>query len=798
MSIYLIEIQGWNPSKAGGAGVDTLRVATDAYTTRPTDTPADAYYEKRVATALNVEQAMYASGTTGGPSEVGFGAVELLNQDGALDHLLDWGFSGRAITVKSVADASTPLASAATVFRGTLEQAEFSLARVTFRVRDRLAELKVPLCASRLRGDNDATLTPIGINGTPEAEGTIRPVCLGVRRNVPVVPVCPQKLVHQANDGPVQSIGPVYVSGDPLAGNVLRNGEFDVDQDSADPGDWLLNRFSPYSQITEGVMVVYGSSKQAFGFTEGCEYTLTVGLWFLAEMDDVRLGISFQDADFSSTMTVLSPTTYANPNYGSGEYRQELSFTVTPPAGTVYIVFSQYTGVSNVPVLEYARLKPVVVDYADRQALEAATVPGGGYATCVAEGIFRLATNPGGTVTADVVGATAGRNLVANPYFDDASGWTVAGGWTVDAANHRAVKATGATTDSLTCASFAAEAGGVYQVRFRVRDYTGGAVYASIGGVNGASMSSAGLYAATITASTAAGLVIHGGPSFGGAVTDVDVRLIRFTAEADHTAANLIEILLRDHVGLPASDLDAASFAALHTACPQLVGHRADDESATVLEAIDALCRSVGAWLAVTPAGLVRVGRFVAPAGTPVAELVAEASALESGGMERLATNDAGSGLRVRQVNVHYQFNHEVMESSRNVAGQWVSDDLVGVVTADETRRTWLGREWRTASASDPDVPVEELLAPEMTVDTGLDDADDAAAEAARLLALHSVRRDRVKIRVPSADGAALALGDVVSLTADRWFTAGKLMRVIGKVAVLDGSQDTYDLDLWG
>lgn len=47
-------------------------------------------------------------------------------------------------------------------------------------------------------------------------------------------------------------------------------------------------------------------------------------------------------------------------------------------------------------------------DYADYAALAAATVPAGSFATCLAEGLFKLGSPPAGTVTADLRGDNAG------------------------------------------------------------------------------------------------------------------------------------------------------------------------------------------------------------------------------------------------------------------------------------------------------------------------------------------------------------------------------------------------------
>jgi hypothetical protein len=70
--------------------------------------------------------------------------------------------------------------------------------------------------------------------------------------------------------------------------------------------------------------------------------------------------------------------------------------------------------------------------------------------------------------------------------------------------------------------------------------------------------------------------------------------------------------------------------------------------------------------------------------------------------------------------------------------------------------------------------------------------------QAARLLALHKVRRDYVQARVAlDTDTAAAELGDVVRLTTARLgYGAGRDFVVVGIEA--DGKRRRLTLDMWG
>ena len=725
MSIYLVEIDGYNPATAA---VETLRYATRAYTSRPTDTPANARYLPRLATALNLEQSMYSQGTTGGASEVGVGAVELANTDGALDGLLDFGFAGRAVRVYSIAGAKSSLASRVLVFRGTVEQPEFSLERVTFRVRDRLAELDKPVCTARLRGDNDPTLTPIGIEGDDDSDGQLRPVTLGWCYNMTAVCVCPQKLVYQVHDGPVKNIPFVYDSGVELYANLALNGGFDTDDDT-----W----FHYNAAIEDGVCKIgtYAQVNQRIK-------TLVPGLLYEVSFDITGSA----DTPSGYGMKVSIGDTEWNVPEAPG-YNARISFTFTvgiePPDDNTYLWFETWGGTIDISIDNVA-VKPVPLDYPNLTELEAVTIHPGSYAKCASEGLIRLGASPAGEVTADVQGTSAGPNLVSNGHFDNTSAWTLAGGWSLDTTNNRAVKSAGATTDYLSQV-IPVTPGATYQVRIIVRDYAGGYVQAAVGNTWGETLSANGVYMATVVAADSNGLQIRGGPLFGGSITAIDVRrkfILSGGNDGWRKPANLLRVLALGYGGVADEDLDEDSFAAILALNLPLIGHSYAADADTVIQAMDEVCRDAGLWWTFTLDGRLRIGRLVLPSGEPAAEFKLRSESLESGGIERLATGDEGSGVPVWKVNVAYQRNWTVQTSSLSTDQVFAQSSVAGVVS--DERRAWLNAEYRTASAEDATVQTKYPRAPEMTVETGIYVRNHAQAEAARLLALFGSRRDQI------------------------------------------------------
>src|SRR5690242_16412431 len=99
--IHLIEIDAHT-----GASLVTLRLATEAYVTSPSDSPANTIFEPRVIDPGAFSANLYQAGQTGGEPSIGLGDVTLANADGGLDAWFNYGFDGRRIEIKQIASAS--------------------------------------------------------------------------------------------------------------------------------------------------------------------------------------------------------------------------------------------------------------------------------------------------------------------------------------------------------------------------------------------------------------------------------------------------------------------------------------------------------------------------------------------------------------------------------------------------------------------------------------------------------------------------------------------------------------------
>jgi hypothetical protein len=249
-----------------------------------------------------------------------------------------------------------------------------------------------------------------------------------------------------------------------------------------------------------------------------------------------------------------------------------------------------------------------------------------------------------------------------------------------------------------------------------------------------------------------------------------------------NTASRIVERILVGRCGIPSGDLDAASFTGLASAAPYVVGEHFTGETSRQ-QAIDAILAGVGGWLVPTRTGTWQVGRLVAPSGSP-AHIFSDA-AIEK--LDTRATRDAGAGLPVWQVRLR-----GLRYSPANAA------DLAPPASVGIALHAALTSEWRDTAVTDAAVKTKHLLAPEMQLDTPIQGLSDLATEAARLLALHKVRRDYVQARVALTQAnAAVDLGAVVRLVTPRLgYTAGRDFVVVG--VEHDGKRRHVTLDLWG
>jgi hypothetical protein len=204
--IYIVEIT----AAIDAAGTTTvLRYASKPYTTKPTDTPANTFYDDRITNPASISRSLYSNGTTSGASRVNYGAVELTNVDGGLDSILNYSFDGRALVIK-IGNAGADYSTFTTILNGTMEQVEFTFSKVTILARDKLAIVDMPLQTTLYAGNNSL---PNGIEGVDDIAKTPKPLLYGQVFNIAPIMVNSSKLTYQINDGAIAAVSNVYDKG---------------------------------------------------------------------------------------------------------------------------------------------------------------------------------------------------------------------------------------------------------------------------------------------------------------------------------------------------------------------------------------------------------------------------------------------------------------------------------------------------------------------------------------------------------------------------------------------------------
>lgn len=197
--IYRATIKAWDP--AINAEI-TLRYCTGTgYVTGADDAEPNIFFEPRILQPANMQRALVAGAATRGEADISYGDLTLVNNDGALDALANYGFDGRAILLELGTIGGSGAEHWITVIRGTMERADFSWTQLSIVLRDRRYELDKPLQQDFYNGSN---VLPDGVDGTADdLRGQPKPRLYGWGLNLEPVCVNTSKLVYQISDRPV-------------------------------------------------------------------------------------------------------------------------------------------------------------------------------------------------------------------------------------------------------------------------------------------------------------------------------------------------------------------------------------------------------------------------------------------------------------------------------------------------------------------------------------------------------------------------------------------------------------------
>jgi hypothetical protein len=233
-----------------GSAQTTLRFATQGYVTKPTDSPANTYYDGRVKQPGNIQRSVFDRGATYGASRVAYGEVVLVNNDGALDAYLPYGFAGFPITIRRgvmLPNAAAPTWT--TVLAGVMDSVDFSWGEISIKVADRQQELSKPLQATRYGGTNSL---PNGLDGVAtDIKGNGRPILFGKATNFTPPQVNTSRRIFELSDGLIQSVDAVYDRGTALTAGSAYTSQSDMETNAPSAGQYRawLNAAGSYIRL---------------------------------------------------------------------------------------------------------------------------------------------------------------------------------------------------------------------------------------------------------------------------------------------------------------------------------------------------------------------------------------------------------------------------------------------------------------------------------------------------------------------------------------------------------------------
>ena len=796
---YLVELVAYDPALPG---TRTLRYSDVGKVTGPAETPANTEYDGVLWEPGDIRRAIAEDGSLFGRAKIAIGELMLTNKDGALDGLADYGFDGRAATIRRGAPGAAYPGGYPSQYVGTMDDVDVTNDRVRVRLRDNAFALDIPLQTTKYDGDN---ALPAGLEGVAgDLKGKGKPLLFGQGFNIPAPCVNTSKLIYQPSDGALQSIGAVYDRGVSLRLTAL---------------EWVkptsaLSATMEAACASPTLLVVGGFSGELQTSPDGETWTSRTSGF---TGSGIVRGLAFGNGVYVAVGTsgaadmIRSSTdaiTWANRTspFSSEVYRviwsEELALFVainstnecaTSPTGETWTLGGSLGVGFNARGIAYGAGLLVVVglggeivtsdDSGATWSAVTSEIPATSDIQGIAfgDGLFvavtgagEIATSTTGTAwTLRFAGVGSGYSINAVAYGER---WWVASSSagellvSTDSGVTWTLVRTPTSFNNATAIAFSAALtlfviGGSSGDIFTTPTPT---VYASEADLLDDDLApppgSYGYY-------LAGGLFRLGSPPAGLITCDAT----QGATAADRTAGSLFENVLTKG-GKTSADWTTADVTALDAADNGVQGLWVPPGSEmTVGEAVDLVAGSVGAWWGTGKDGKYRIVQFTAPSGTSAFTFTA---------------NDILSIERLPSARPVYS---TVLQYAKNYAVQ--TGDLAHGVT--DARRGELGKEWREATDTDSAVQTMHLLAVEKVEPTLYAEAADAATEATRRQTLRGVKRDVFQIVVElEAAVEALDLHEVVTVQHTRHgLSAGRDFRVIALEP--SRAEKTLRLTLW-
>ncbi|MEN9885485.1 MAG: hypothetical protein RL758_63 [Pseudomonadota bacterium] len=262
------------------------------------------FYDNRIQQPANIRRECFRDGRTFGATQIGYGELVLVNNDGALDDLLNYSFAGRRITITlGTMLPYMPAPAWTTILSGTMEQVDLSWSKVTVRVRDKQLDIAKPLQDVRYAGTG-------GLEGGDDLTGKPKPLVYGQVFNIAPPQTDTSRLIFQLHSGgQVVTVNAAYDRGALLTAGAAYASHADMEANAPAAGQYRV-----WNDATAGCFIRLGSAPTGTvtaDVTQGA--TRTVGQLFNAIL--LKAGVPSTNIS-SADVTALD----AAVNYQVGVY----------------------------------------------------------------------------------------------------------------------------------------------------------------------------------------------------------------------------------------------------------------------------------------------------------------------------------------------------------------------------------------------------------------------------------------------------------------------------------------------
>lgn len=246
--IWLVEMTVYDPRTAA---TTVLRVSSgQGFVTGPAETPSSTWYDPRLTQPINIVRSISSPGATTGQTKIALGDVIIANPDRALDSWIEYGFDGRAITIRSGDSTAAYPSGFTTEFVGTMDYPDFSTTAITIKLREYQREMDAPVQLLRYGGTN---ALPNGLDGVAgDLKGKVRPLVFGRVKNISPMQVNTSRLIYEVSSGAVQTCTGVYDRGVALTAGAVYTSVADMNATAPSAGGYRFLNTATGSYIRLG------------------------------------------------------------------------------------------------------------------------------------------------------------------------------------------------------------------------------------------------------------------------------------------------------------------------------------------------------------------------------------------------------------------------------------------------------------------------------------------------------------------------------------------------------------------